>query len=723
MRTRNKESDNWRFPKTIFITFLVFICFLFLQLIYLSLSPNIYGINMDTFAKSRNTVKQTLPAARGNIYDKDGNVLALNVTSYTVIAYLSEKRTGTSKTPLHVVDKKKTAEVLAPILGIDVSYLESQFNKNVYQVELGPSGRGITELKKTEIEALHLPGIAFVESHKRYYPNGDFASYIIGYAKEKATKDTENSKNTKPVDMEGELGTELQYNDMLKGKDGYLEFQKDRFGYKIPDTKEIRVDAEDGKDVYLTLDSNIQRFVETAVKEASSQSSPEWMILSVMDAKTGKILGSSSTPTFDPNKKNITSYQDPLVSYTYEPGSTMKTYSYMCAIEKGTYKGNDTFDSSKIVFTDDVIRDWNKTGFGTITFDKGYEYSSNVGASNLTLRFIDKNDLKACYNSYGFGQITGIELPKEQAGKTMFRYPIEIASASFGQGITTTAIQQLRSLSILSNDGKMLTPHIVDKIMDRKTGEATYKSKKEEGKTLVSSSTISKMKDLMYNVVNGTDGYATGKPYKIDGYDIVGKTGTAQYVNPKTGKYVEGSYIYSFSGMYPKDDPEIIVYAALAKPKTASNYTMQVAVKNVMENIATYRNMFNKNEDQSLVQSIQVGSYSSKETATVKKELEEKGIKVIAIGNGKKITSQYPKVGTQISTNETVLIKTSDATIVMPNMIGWSRNTAEAYLKLAGITYTLDGYGFVTGQSLGEGATVNLQSEVILKLAQKYQLE
>ncbi len=713
MKTR-KELSNWNFPKRMFkiCTFLIFV--LFLQLTYLAISPNIYGINMDKFAQSRNTVKTTLSAARGSIFDKDENVLALNVTSYTVIAYLSPKRTGSKKTPLHVVDKEKTAKELAPVLNMTEEAILKLLNKNVYQVELGPGGRGITELKKVEIENLKLPGIDFVESHKRYYPNGDFASYIIGYAKE---NDDSNAEIT------GELGIELKYNDILKGKDGYLEYQKDRFGYKIPDTKEIRVDAEDGKDVYLTIDSNIQRFVETAVKEASSESNPEWMVLAVMDAKTGDILGSASTPTFDPNKKNIVNYESPLVSFTYEPGSTMKTYSYMCAMEKGTYKGNATYDSSGIEFTDDIIRDWNKTGFGVISFDKGFEYSSNVGASYLAQRFIGKEDLRECLRSFGFGKITGVELPREQTGKVAFKYPIEIASASFGQGITSTAIQQLRALTIISNNGKMLTPHIVDKIVDRSTGEIIYQSKKIETKALVSTSTITKIKDLMYNVVNGTDPFTTGRAYKIDGYDIIGKTGTAQYVNARTGKYVAGSYIYAFSGMFPKDNPEIIVYSVLAKPATASNVSMQTAVQSVMNNIATYKNMFQKTQIDTDNHSISVSSYFNKNTDEVVQSLKSKNIKVITIGSGNKVIDQYPSRGSEITPHEVVILKTNGTDLKMQNVTGLSRTSVEAYLKLLGVSYQIDGYGYVTGQSILEGTTISSDSNITITLSQKYNLE
>jgi Cell division protein FtsI/penicillin-binding protein 2 len=719
MKTR-KNNKNWNFPKILFRIFLVFILILFIQMVYLSMSPNIYGINIDKFAANRNTTKQKLIAARGTIYDIEGNILSHNITSYTVIAYLSEKRTGSGKTPMHVVDKDGTAEKLAPILNMSTENILKLLSKNSYQVELGPGGRGITELTKKSIEELGLPGIAFIESHKRYYPNGDFASYTVGYAKD---KEVENPDKTKTKVTVGELGIEKEYDKLLKGTDGYLEFQKDRFGYKIPDTKEIRVDAIDGKDVYLTLDSNIQRFVETAVRDASNASKPEWMVLSVMDAKTGKILATSSTPTFDPNKKNITNYQNPLVSFTYEPGSTMKTFSYMCAIEKGTYVGNATFDSTKIDFTDDTIRDWNRVGFGNISYDKGFEYSSNVGASNIMQRFLTRENLKKCYSDYGFGNITDLELPNENAGKINFKYPVETASASFGQGITTTVVQQLRALTIISNNGKMLTPHIVEKIVDPKTGKVVYQSKKEETKALVSLNTANKMKDLMYNVVHGTDPFTTGRAYQIEGYDVIGKTGTAQYVNPNTGKYVDGSYIYSFSGMYPKDDPEIIIYAALAKPQDKSNVTMQKAVKEVMLNIATYKNLFNKTTEITKGKATTIKSFTNKNLVSVKNDLESKGLKVIVIGNGSKIVDQYPKKNTKVNSDETVILKTSGNEMRMPNMTGWSRMIAKEYFDLVGCTYTMDGYGFVETQNVAENLIITKESEIVLTLKQKYNLE
>ena len=314
MKTRNRKQ-NWKLPKKIYAFFLVFIFVLFIQMAHLSLFKNVYGINMREFSLNRNTTSNTIYAKRGSIFDRDGNSLAINVTSYTVIAYLSPNRTGSSNIIKHVQDPEYTAYKLSPILDMSVEKLTSLMSQNAYQVELGPGGRGITELKKQEIEALELPGIDFIEDQKRYYPNGDFASYAIGYAK----KNEDGS-------IIGEMGIESKYDDNLKGIDGHEEYQQDLNGYKIPDTPEIRTNPINGNDIYLTIDSNIQRFLETAVKDNSKKYEPEWMVMAVMDAKTGDILGSSSTPSFDPNIKNITNYENPLASYLFEPGSTMKIY-------------------------------------------------------------------------------------------------------------------------------------------------------------------------------------------------------------------------------------------------------------------------------------------------------------------------------------------------------------------------------------------------------------
>lgn len=719
---KREKTKKWDIPKIVFKFFSFFLVILYIQLVYLSLSKKIYGKDMTAFASSRNTVKQTLKATRGTIYDKDGEALALNVSSYTLIAYIDESRSKNSSIPLHVKDVDNTAEKLSSVLGKDKEYfvkiLEKGKENNKKQVEFGTVGKGITELVKEQIEALELPGISFIETKKRYYPNGNFASYVIGYAKDKeVTYKDDNGDRVTKTEITGELGIESEYNDLLKGKDGYLEYQQDRYGYKITGTKEINKKQENGYNIYLTLDSNIQRFVESAITDAIKEYPSEMMMITVMDAKTGKILATSQTPSFDPNVRDIKNYENSLVTYTYEPGSTMKIYTYMCAIENGVYDGSATFKSGSYKIGDDTVKDWNTTGWGTISFDKGFEYSSNVGIANILNKNLNKNQLKECYKKYGFGKVTDIELTREQAGRVNFNYPIEVATAGFGQGISSTAIQQLQALTIIANNGKMLKPHIVDKIVDPNTNKVYYKSKKEESEQLVKKETVEKIKDLMYNVVNGTDSWTTGKSYKIDGFEIIGKTGTAEI--SENGKYLKDKYIYSFAGMYPKDNPEYIIYGMIKKPNYNTSKGLSNAIKDIIKSISKYKNV--KVEQKEEKKEVKVSSYLNKNTNDVIKELEEKEISVLKLGDGDKIIKQYPSVNTEITSNDKVILVTNDSDIKMPNLKDYSRSEAKIVLDLLGLKYKFEGYGYVVDQNIDSGSKIDKNKEITLKLKSRYE--
>lgn len=706
MKTRKIKIKRWRFPRITFLVFLFVFLILFIQLSYLTLSPNIYGINMKEFASMRNTISGTLPASRGNIYDINGQILAHNVSSYTVIAYLDESRTGNSKTPLHVIDHKSTAKKISEILDYDYDnllYLLDTFsNQGKYQVELA---HGITEMQKEALENENLPGIDFVENYKRYYPNGDFASYVLGYAKtyENIIKD-EDGYSKVIYDIVGELGIEAKYDDLLKGEDGYLRYQKDRNGYKIPDTPEERIEPKNGVDIYLTIDSNIQRFVESAVKDVSKKYEPEWMILTVMDAKTGDILGASSTPSFDPNVREIENYENLFVSLPYEPGSTMKTYTYMCAIEKGTYDGSATYKSGSIDIEGTIVSDWNSYGWGNVTFDKGYEYSSNVAIANMLNRFIDKNDLKSCFASYGFGTKTNIELPRESEGNTVFEYPVEVAAAGFGQGITTTPVQHLRALSIIANDGRMLSPHIVDKIIDPNTNETIYESKTEQSEQVVSVSTVNKMRELMYNTVHGTDPGTTGTYYNIEGINVIGKTGTAQIYNNETGSYINGSYIYSFSGMFPYEDPEYIIYAAVKRPNQRKSSMVAEAVNFVIESIVKYKNI--KQIDDNNNQKYEVQNYQNQQLDSVLNTLNNTSIIPIVIGDGNVIIDQYPNEKTTLIKNDKLFLLTNGSNKTMIDIAGWSKRDVLIFSNFSNLDYKFTGYGYTTKQSIPKDTVI-----------------
>ena len=409
--------------------------------------------------------------------------------------------------------------------------------ENVYQVELGPGTKNLTELKKDEIKALGLPGIDFIETQQRFYPNGQFASYIIGYARKKEVTDEEGNTEEKMV---GEMGIESFYNDILTGSNGFTLYQKDRQGYKIAGTQEVTVPAQDGYDVYLTINSNVQLFVEDAIQEMNRVCKSDSISLMVADAKTGAILASGTYPTFDPNVKDIKSYLNPNIQVAFEPGSTMKIFSYMAAMENGTYNGDEKYKSGIFVAKDGTeIGDWHRQGWGYITYDQGFAISSNTAVMNLVDKYMSAEILRNYYKKLGFGSKTGIELYGEASGKLNFRYQTEILNAAFGQGITTTAIQNIKALTAISNDGILLQPYIVDKVVNPDTGEVVYQGGKKEIERVASIKTVNKMRELMRSVITGNSNNSTGYYYYMDGYDFIAKTGTAQ-VASENGKGYTG---------------------------------------------------------------------------------------------------------------------------------------------------------------------------------------
>ena len=638
--------------------------------------------------------------------------MAQDVSSYTVIAYLDSKRTTDEKNPQHVVDKEGTAKALAEVLNADYDYILARLKtENVYQVEFGSIGSGLTELTKLAIEELDLPGIDFTETSKRFYPNGTFSSYIVGYAKK---------YNNNII---GELGIESKYNNILKGVDGYLMYQKDPSNFKIPDTKETRVDAINGSDIYLTIDSSIQRFAEEVVKSSVERSNPEWMILVAMDAKTGEILASATSPNFDPNSLPADmSYQNPLISYEYEPGSTMKTYAYMCAIEKGVYNGNKTFMSGSYKTGPNIIRDWNYEGWGEISYDVGYKYSSNVGVINLINDYLNPQELKNCLKKYGFGEKTGVELSNEANGNIEYNEKVEIdyLAAGYGQGISTTAIQILQALSIIANDGYMVKPHVISKIVDADGNESTVKPQ-VSSTAIVSKTTTDKLKELMYSTVSDLD--ATAHAYYLEGYDLIGKTGTAQIF--EDGHYLtgEGNYILSFAGMYPKEDPEIIIYTAIKKPSSMSNSVLAVGVKEFVRNVSKYLNMFNNTKELSELNITVLDNYINKNINTTKAQLEEKDLNVYTIGDGNTIIKQYPSKESRVVSNDKIFFVTNGTNIKLLDMTGWSKKDVLAYLNLIGVEYKVNGYGYLVSQSIKPNEEINKDSIIELEFSERINLD
>ena len=716
MKKKKRLKNNIRYSKLVIFISLLLFCIMIGRVIQLGTSKKIDGIDLKQLASKRTTKTDIISANRGTIYSANGDTLAQNVASYKLIAYLDSKRTTNEKKPQHVVDKEDTAEKLAPILDMEKDEVLYYLNKEgVYQTEFGSKGKALNELTKSKIDDLNLPGIDFIENYKRYYPKGNFASYVVGYAK------TENDENST---IKGEMGIEKQYDSILKGEDGSITYQKDLKGYKIANTPVVKKDAIQGKDIYLTIDSNIQFFIEQAINNAQQSYGWDWFTITIMDAKTGAILGTSSNPSFDPNVRDVSNYLDVFCQTPYEPGSTMKTFTYMAAMENGVYDGNETYKSGVYEASDGTeIGDWNRSGWGYISFDKGYALSSNVGVINIINRHMNSTMLRHYFKKLGFGKKTGIELPNENAGKLDFRYETEIYNAGFGQGILTTPIQNAKAMTPITNDGMLLEPYIVSKIVDSDTGEVTLENKRTEIERVASSNTTQKMIQLMDDTVNGIGN--TGSGYRIESGELIGKTGTAQIANERGGGYIEGeeNVISSFSGIYPKSNPQIIIYASVKKPTNGAQKPISNAVKEIVYNISKYYGNNDSETPTVEIKDYKMPNLSNKKLDYAKTRLDTNGIHYIIYGEGSKVVKQSPEANSIITTNDTVYLITNDDNIKVPNVTGLSSKEAKDILQKLGINVKLDGVGYVTEQSISEGTEITKGLEISLTLAPKFSAE
>ncbi len=697
---------------SIFVALFLFVLII-LRLIQLALSDEIDGINLKELKSQRTTRTTTIKAKRGTIYSSNNDILVQTVSSYTLIAYLDPSRTIKESNPQHVVDKEYTAKMLATV--IDMSYEDILYRLNkdkdgLKQTEFGKAGKGLSEITKQKIDDLNLPGIGFTESFKRYYPKGDFASYTIGYAK------TDDDGN-----INGEMGIEKYYNDLLSGEDGFEKYQKDLKGYKIANTPVIRKEAIQGSDIYLTIDSNIQFYIEQAIKNSHQAYNWDWFHITVADAKTGAILGTANSPSFDPNIRNIENYLDLLVAAPYEPGSTMKTFTYMAAMENGVYDGNETYESGTFTTTDGtVIGDWQRSGWGTITFDKGYALSSNVGVINIINRHMNSLMLRQYLKLLGFGKKTRVSLPNEAKGDLEFKYETEIYNAGFGQGITITPIQMIQAMTSLTNDGMLIRPYIVSKIVNPETGEVILENKKDEIERVASSNTVNKILTLMDDCVNGIGN--TGSGYRIDGGELIGKTGTSQIADEKSGGYLSGeeNVISSFSGIYPKSNPQIIIYAAVKKPTAGAQKSISNVVKEVVHNISKYYGNDDTKPSTIEVKDYQAESFINKSTEIAKTNLDSQGINYVVIGNGNKVIKQTPSANTLLTNKDTMYLITNDQTLLIPDVYGLSSKVSKSILEELGLKVNLDGIGYVTSQSIAPGVPITQGQEITLTLNPKF---
>ncbi|WP_240050842.1 penicillin-binding protein [Metabacillus litoralis] len=700
MTQKNKNMNRGAAILSVFFA-LLFLT-IFIRFFYIQSTGTVHGQALAAKVEELYKSQRTIEAERGSILDRKGNVIAEDKSSYKLVAILDDKITTDPDNPQHVIDVSETAQKLAPLINMDINEIEKLLSKDLYQVEFGAAGRDISHSLKEEITKLELPGIIFSRDTQRFYPNGIFASHLIGYAQQK-----DDSAETV-----GMMGLEKTLDKYLHEEDGFVKYQKDGYNWKLPNSKDEITAPENGNDVYLTIDQKIQTFLEDAMNQVVDEYTPEKIIGVVADPKTGKILAMSQRPSFDPNVRDINSYYNDVVSSRYEPGSTMKIFTLAAAIEEGVYNGNATYQSGSYSVDGPDIYDHNKTGWGPITFNEGVQRSSNVGFSIIADKLLGTDRFYQYLNSFGFLKTTGIDLPDEVNSKFNYKFHRDQISTSFGQASAVTPIQQIQAATAIANGGKMMKPFVIEKIVDTDTQEIVKETKPTIAGEPISAKTSQEVLNLLETVVTGEKG--TGKPFKIEGYNVAGKTGTAQMYSD-SGEVLRGhdNYIFSFLGIAPKEDPELIVYVAVQRPKLegqAGAMPVSKVFNTVMKNSLQYLQIdptSTVSEKESTTQNagIKLPSLEEKNLTEVKAELDKLGLEAVLLGDGQKIISQYPEADTAVINDEKILLKTSDS-IKMPNITDWSRRDVMKFGYLLDLSIKTEGSGYVTKQSIKKDSIV-----------------
>ncbi|WP_096199254.1 penicillin-binding protein [Bacillus sp. FJAT-45350] len=704
MQFRKKTVTNVR-AVTLMVVFLLGFSLLFGRLVYIQAAKEVNGEDLKQIAEERWTKKRSLEGQRGTIFDRNGSTLAQEITSYTMYAVLREDQ------PNHVKDPRKTAELLAPLIDVQVDDLEQRLLRNEqFQVELGPNATNMSHELMSNIVEFDLPGIFFRKEPRRYYPKQTYASHIIGY--------TERDMN------KSRMGLELSLDEYLRGEDGFVQYQSDRKGIRLPNPNEIINPPKHGYDVYLTFDSNIQTALEQVMTKVEEEYEPERIIAIVSNPKNGQILAMSNRPSFNPNRyEEITNYINYAVSDRFEPGSTMKMFTLAAAIEEGLYNGQELFQSGTYRIGNRTISDHNRgRGWGMISYEEGMARSSNVAFSKIALEKLGPEKLYEYVDRFGLSQPTGIDLPNEATGLIANSYTIDAATTAFGQATAITPIQQVQAASAIANGGTMMKPYVIDRVVNTETGTVIEQNNPEEVGTPISEDTAKEMLHVLEQVVVSPAG--TGKPYQIEGFDVVGKTGTAQIPNPNGGGYIQGQNqnIFSFLGMAPKDDPRVVVYVAVDRPKLkpveAGSAPVSQIFNTVMKQSLQYLNITPSYTE--MIEEKQEGvvleNYEGKPISSVEQELLAKGLEVIKIGNGQTIEAQQPIPNSAILEGERVLLRTDGDSYVMPMVEGWSFRDVMKLSNVMELKPNIFGSGFVFKQSVNPGAEIQKGDYIHIEL-------
>lgn len=602
----------------------------------------------------------TIEAKRGAIYDRNGKELATSITCYTLWVRPAQIAENMSSAEI-----SELAETLAPIVEMDAADVRK---KLVTEQALVKISQYLEKEAAYQVRDLEVTGLELSEATRRYYPLGNFASQLLGSV---------------TIDNTGRTGIELEYDQYLSGIDGRWVKNTDVVGNVLVDGSEEYFEAEDGLNVVLTIDEAIQYYVEKSLEKGMKDTEADRIMCLVMDPKTGEILASAITPGFDPNnatepddekelklfeKMNqeeqmsylFDMWRNPIVSDTYEPGSTFKLLVSSAALEEGVITNDDTFNcGTKITIAGVTLHCWSTRDHGIQTIREALGNSCNpvlaaIATTMGATKLYDYLDL------YGITETTGVDYPGE-TGSIMYALenvgPVELATIGYGQGISVTPIQLLTAVSAIGNDGVLLQPRYV-KALTNSAGDVVKEFETKKVRRVLSSETAAQMCSNMEYVVSEGGGGAA----KVVGYRVGGKTGTANKV--ENGSY--GDYYYSsFIGMAPMDDPQVSILVVVDSPKgeTYGSMTAAPIAQDILEDTLRYMNIEPKYTEKE--QAEIAGNYTTVPNVVGVEFSDAAGMiagaqlsceKSNTTSSNFVVAAQYPVAGTKVKRNSKVYV-------------------------------------------------------------------
>ncbi len=677
-------------------------------------------VDLSEYSSNANISSSTILATRGDIYDKEGTVIAQDKRTYTVICYLSSSRTGTNA---YVVDKENTAKVLADVLDGDVDTILSYLQSESYQTEIGGVGKYISATQKEEIESYNLAGVEFENSIQRVYPMGQFASNLIGYVGSSQYDDL----------IKGRMGIEEVLESYLAGKDGYRVYQQGQNGYVLPGMKETVVSATNGNNVTLTIDARIQEELERSFTLTQQLFNPDRIWGAVMEVDTGKVVAWGQYPSFDPNLLNITEFSNYGAETPYEPGSTLKTFTWAAVVNEGVYNSDNTAEGYKYCYVDNefgnpvrtrdqekaygCVMNFHDESYSNPTLDDGLKYSLNTVAAVLQNEYITPEIHLQYLKDFGFFQDVDTDGLNELSGTLNFTWAADKINLSFGQGSTVTMLQLLQAYSAIMSDGTMKKPYFIDSIRDGyDNSKILYQGETKITGNPITAETAEKMRSILYKVVNEEGG--TAYRYQIPECKVIGKTGTTEVAI--NGTYDTDHVISSIMLGLPANNPKIIVYYAFEMDFQLIGANVQ-PVTNILRKAAQIYNLSDYMEEDTNVTEQPVEQpaavYSEIESYPMPSvinhgvdfaygALSSSNTSILTLGNGDNVIDQYPKSGVSVESGQRVFLLTDTQSFTMPDLTGWTRKDVTGLWAVTGFSFKLSGQGHVTSQSVPAGSVV-----------------